>query len=128
MRKIYEPTNVYGDCEIGEGTQIAAFCDIGDCTIGKGCSIQTGVSIPRGTRVGNYVFLGPQVTICNDKYPPSKEIDAVTIEDNVSIGANSTILPGVTIGVGAMIGAGSVVTKNVPAAQVWCGNPARRLK
>ena len=35
------------------------------------------------------------------------------------------ILPGLTIGEGAMIGAGSVVTKDVPAGELWIGNPAR---
>ena len=41
------------------------------------------------------------------------------------MGANSTILPNLTIGENAMVGAGSVVTKDVPANTVVCGNPAR---
>ena len=38
------------------------------------------------------------------------------------------IICGVTIGEGALIGAGSVVTKNVPAGEVWVGNPAKFLR
>ena len=34
----------------------------------------------------------------------------------------------VTIGKGAMIGAGSVVTKSIPAGEVWEGNPARFIE
>ncbi|WP_288607103.1 hypothetical protein [Prevotellamassilia timonensis] len=34
----------------------------------------------------------------------------------------------VTIGDGAIIGAGAVVTKDVPANQVWAGNPAKFIK
>ena len=121
-------SNIYGETVIGEGTKISAFCDIGNCTIGKNCSIQTMVSIPRGTVIGNNVFLGPQVQICNDKYPPSLKLSGVIIKDNASIGGNATILPGITIGKGATVGAGSVVTKDVPDGETWCGNPARRMK
>ena len=53
---------------------------------------------------------------------------AIVIEDNVFIGAHSTILKGVTIGRNSIIGASSVVTKNVPTNQIWGGNPARFLK
>ena len=121
-------SNIYGETVIGEGTKIGAFCDIGNCTIGMNCSIQTMVSIPRGTVIEDNVFLGPQVQICNDKYPPSDEVRGVIIKDNASIGGNATILPGITIGKGATVGAGSVVTKDVPDGETWCGNPARRMK
>lgn len=40
------------------------------------------------------------------------------------IGARSTILPGVTIGNRAIIAAGSIVSKSVPAGEVWGGVPA----
>lgn len=50
------------------------------------------------------------------------------IGDRVSIGSNATIMGGITIGEGALIGAGSVVTKNVPANEVWVGNPAQFLR
>ncbi|GIS23019.1 MAG: hypothetical protein CM15mP123_09210 [Gammaproteobacteria bacterium] len=46
-------------------------------------------------------------------------------EDNVSIGANSTILPGIKIGENVTIGAGSVVTKDVPKNSLVFGNPAK---
>ena len=52
----------------------------------------------------------------------------VIIEDGAFIGANSIILKGVTIGKHSVIGAGSVVTKSVPAGQIWAGNPAKYIK
>jgi UDP-2-acetamido-3-amino-2,3-dideoxy-glucuronate N-acetyltransferase len=47
------------------------------------------------------------------------------VKRGVTIGANATILPGIVIGEGAMVGAGSVVTRDVPAGELWLGNPAR---
>ena len=74
---------------------------------------------------GNVIFT-------NDKYPRAKNPDWELIPTSVkkcaSIGAGSTILCGETIGENAMIGIGSVVTKDVPAGEVWVGNPARFLK
>ena len=45
--------------------------------------------------------------------------------EGATIGAGSTILPGITIGKRAFIAAGSVVTKDVPAGELWKGNPAK---
>ncbi len=52
----------------------------------------------------------------------------VTIEEDVFIGGHCIILKGVTIGARSIVGAGSVVTKSIPADEVWGGNPARRLR
>ena len=50
-----------------------------------------------------------------------------TIENDVSVGSNATIMP-VTIGKGAVVGAGAVVTRDVPPGTVVAGNPARILR
>ena len=52
----------------------------------------------------------------------------VRIEEGAFIGACSIILKGVTIGKHAVIAAGSVVTRDVPANEIWGGNPARFIK
>ena len=57
------------------------------------------------------------------KNPDFKAI-RTSIKKKASIGANATILCGITIGENAMIGAGSVVTRDVPAGELWFGNPA----
>ena len=91
--------------------------------------MKSGVQLWDGVRLGNDVFVGPNATFTNDKYPRSRQWpDRFTLTDvgeGASIGANATILPGVTIGRGAMVGAGAVVTKNVPPNAVVYGSPAR---
>lgn len=62
--------------------------------------------------------------ICQNVYVT----DNVVIGKNVWCGANVTILKGVNIGDGAVIAAGSVVNRNIPANEVWGGNPAKKIK
>lgn len=52
----------------------------------------------------------------------------VCIKKRAYIGCNTVICKPVTIGEDAIVGAGSVVTKNIPAGEVWAGNPARFIR
>lgn len=52
----------------------------------------------------------------------------IVIEDDVWIGYGATIVSGVHIGKGAVIAAGAVVTKDVPAYEMWGGVPAKLIK
>lgn len=52
----------------------------------------------------------------------------VTIGAGAWICSGAVICPGVTIGEDAVVGPGAVVMRNVPAATVVAGNPARRVK
>jgi UDP-2-acetamido-3-amino-2,3-dideoxy-glucuronate N-acetyltransferase len=136
---------------VGEGTRIWAFVHIlPGATIGKDCNIcdfvfienqvvigdrttiKSGVQIWDGVTIGSDVFVGPNVTFTNDKYPKSGNrsftLLPTLVGDFVSIGANATILPGVTIGDHCVIGAGSVVTKSIEANTTVWGNPAKSIE
>ena len=84
---------------------------------------------------GNCVFYDTDFHSLNYMERRDEKLDAekrrsapVTVEDDVFIGAHSTILKGVTIGKGSIIGAGSVVSKSVPPNEIWGGNPAAFIK
>ena len=52
----------------------------------------------------------------------------IVIENDVFIGGGSTILKGVHIGARSIVAAGSVVSKSIPADEVWGGNPAQLIR
>lgn len=52
----------------------------------------------------------------------------IRVENDVWIGATSTIMSGVTIHNGAIVGAGSTVTKDVPPFAIVAGNPGKIVK
>ncbi|WP_441280320.1 WxcM-like domain-containing protein [Tardiphaga sp. 862_B3_N1_1] len=127
---VWQYVVVLAGAQIGSDTNICSHCFIeNDVVIGDRVTIKSGVQLWDGLRVGNDVFIGPNVSFTNDKFPRSKRYpDAflkTRIEDSASIGAGAVILPGVTIGRGAMVGAGSVVTKSIPPHSIVFGSPAR---
>ncbi|MBZ9662168.1 WxcM-like domain-containing protein [Mesorhizobium sp. ESP-6-4] len=128
-------TRIWAFAHVLPGAVIGANCNIcdhvfieNDVSVGDDVTIKSGVQLWDGVRLGNRVFVGPNATFTNDRFPRSKHYPEqflqTIVEDGASIGANATILPGITIGRQAMIGAGAVVTKNVPANAVVVGNPA----
>ena len=112
---------------IGSNTLVGTQAVVdGDTSIGDDVSMQTGVYVPRYTEIGNRVFLGPNATLLNDPYPVRTDVDLVgpSIEDDVSIGGNATVLPEVTVGERAFVAAGAVVTQDVPPGKLAIGAPA----
>jgi predicted dehydrogenase len=129
--KVYDHVNLY-KCEIGKDCKIDAFVYIEEgVKIGDNCKIRAFTFIPTGVTIEDEVFIGPNVTFTNDKYPRVRgewKLLPTFIKKGASIGANSVILPGVTIGEKALVGAGSVVTIDVPDHSVVAGNPARIMR
>ena len=120
---------VIGDnTKIGDGTRIGSFCDIGKAVIiGKNCIIQAHVTISNECKLGDNIFMGPNSSLLNDKFPHSKCLTPSIIKDNVVIGGCVTVLPSVTVGENSVVAAGSVVTKDVPPETVAKGIPAKLM-
>lgn len=99
------------DCRIQSHSFVCELVEIGDrCFIGHGVMFTNDVfarggpakgdrALWRGTRIGN----------------------------DVSIGSNVTLLP-VSVADGVVIGAGAVVTKDLEIQGIYAGNPARLIR
>ena len=123
------------------------------CTIGHHCSLgrDSRIWCQESITIGNYVLIAHMVDIHDNNshsldwrdrredamnvFERVRGLDVtkvpsapIVIEDDVWIGAKSTILKGVRIGRGAVVAAGSVVTTNVEPFTLVGGNPAREIK
>jgi UDP-2-acetamido-3-amino-2,3-dideoxy-glucuronate N-acetyltransferase len=134
--QIGEGTRIWAYAHVLPGAQIGRDCNICDHTfiendviIGDRVTIKCGVQLWDGLRVEDDVFIGPNATFTNDRFPRSAQHLAqyprTVIKRGASIGANATLAPGIVIGEMAMVGAGAVVTHNAPPHSKLAGNPAR---
>ena len=77
-----------------------------------------------GAHVGHDCLVGADVEIsCNAALGGE-----VVVEDGAKLGLGCVVLPGRKVGRGAIVGAGAVVTRDVPAHEIWAGNPARKFR
>ena len=130
--RIWQFVVVLAGAKIGQDCNICSHCLIeNDVLIGDRVTVKSGVQLWNGLRVGDDVFIGPNVTFTNDKHPKSSNVNftllSTRIEAGASIGGGATLLPGVLIGAGAIVGAGAVVTKDVPPGTTVVGDPARTI-
>lgn len=90
--------------------------------------------------IGEYVKIGGNVKIYDtdfhsmdylnrrDRQTDIPESSPVSVGDDAFIGAHSVILKGNVIGKRSIVGACSVVTKSIPADEIWAGNPAKCIR
>ena len=86
--------------------------------------------------IGDDVLIGPNVNLFTAGHPIDVEerlsgleyAYPITIGDRCWIGGGVTINAGISIGENTIIGSGSVVTKDIPANVIACGNPCRVIK
>jgi UDP-perosamine 4-acetyltransferase len=110
---IISPTADIGrNIQLLAGSIIGAFVSIGDYSI-----INSGANVDHDCTIGRNCHLAPRAALAGE----------ITVEDNVFVGTNATILPRLRIDSGATVGAGAVVTKDVSTGVVVAGNPARPL-
>ncbi len=118
---IREDTTLGDDVLVGTDVVIDGATDVGSHV-----SLQTGSYVPRETTIGNRVFVGPHAVLTNDPYPVRRDVDldGPDLADNVTIGANATVLPDVRVGENAFVAAGAIVPADVPPDTLAVGAPA----
>jgi UDP-2-acetamido-3-amino-2,3-dideoxy-glucuronate N-acetyltransferase len=129
-------TRIWAFAHVVAGARVGADCNVCDgvfiedgVVVGNRVTLKSGVQLWKGVELEDDVFVGPNATFTNDRFPRSRqwleEYPRTIVRAGASIGANATILPGIEIGRGAMVGAGAVVTRAVPPHAIVVGNPAR---
>ena len=113
--------NAVGDVMIGSHTRVGLHNTvIGPVTIGDHVNLAQGITIT----ALNHNFADKSQRI--DQQGIST--NAITIGNDIWIGANAVVLPGVTIGDHSVVAAGAVVTKDVPPHSLVAGVPAKIIK
>jgi len=103
----------YAHLNIGGGK---LFMGDHSCVASHGCVI-TGGDRPDGQSMSACSPLNMQVLKANE----------VHIERYAAVLSGAIILPGVTLHEGAIAAAGAVITKDIPAWEIWGGNPGHFL-
>lgn len=124
-------------------TQKSSYSEIaGSLTLGSRVVIGARANIRAAggaINIGDNVLMAQNVSIIAANHSVRSELPyrdsswdttrtGVSIEENVWIGANAIILPGVTIGANSIVAAGSVVTRTIPANEIWGGVPANKIR
>ena len=123
---IGENTNIWQFCVVLKGAKIGKNCNIcshcfieNDVVIGNNVTIKCGVQIWDGMRIEDDVFIGPNTTFCNDKYPKSRNKNW-KYDDNstFSLPKDTTIITPITL-------AYQIPLKNVMQTKIlfWWAHP-----
>lgn len=137
--RVWQFASVIRGTVLGEGCNVASGALLDGPRFGDRCIISQGVAIGPGFWIGDDVFIGPNVTFCNDCWPSYDkdgfDADAlrcglitIRVHDGASIGANAVILPGVTIGRKSVIAAGAAVDRDVPDDHLWSRQGLVKIK
>ncbi|WP_428909850.1 acetyltransferase [Niallia sp. Krafla_26] len=116
---LIHPSAVLGEeVELESGTVIMAGAVVNCCTkIGKGCIINTGVTIDHDNVLEDFVHVSPGAHVAG----------TVKVGKGSWLGVGCTIKNNVSITAHCMVGAGATIVKDITDPGTYIGVPARRV-
>jgi len=107
----------------------------GDGALGDGVVLTAGVRVASNVRMGRHTHVNLNSTVGHDAvlgdyvtvFPQVAISGHALLEEGVTMGTSSAVIPGVRIGAGATVGAGAVVIGDVAPGVTVAGVPARPL-
>jgi len=83
--------------------------------------------------VGDYVVVSQRAHLCGGTHDPDDAnfqlvTHPIVLEPKCWIASEAFVGPGVVVREGALVGARGVVFRDVPAWEIWAGNPARKIR
>ncbi len=106
------------------------------CRLGRGSVVLAAVVATTAVEVGEHSVVMPAVVLTHDDVvggfvtfgAGARLAGRVTVGDGAYVGAGALVREGCRVGAWALVGMGAVVLRDVPPAEAWVGNPARRLR
>jgi sugar O-acyltransferase (sialic acid O-acetyltransferase NeuD family) len=103
---------------IGAGTIVLAGAVLtADVTVGRHVVVMPNAVLTHDDELADYVTVCAAVALAG----------AVRVGTGAYLGAGSLVRERCTVGARAVLGMGAVAVRDVPAGEVWVGNPARPL-
>jgi sugar O-acyltransferase (sialic acid O-acetyltransferase NeuD family) len=105
-------------------------------SVGPGSVLLAAVVATTAVRIGTHVVVMPGVVLTHDSTVADyatlgagvRLAGGVRVEEGAYVGSGAMVREDRTVGAWALVGMGAVVTRDVPAEEVWAGVPARFLR
>lgn len=106
-----------------------------DSEVGSGAILLAGTVLTTSVSIGHHAVLMPRVVCTHDDRIEGFGTlcagvtlgGSVVVEEQAYLGMNSSVKQNIRVGAGAVLGMGSVLLADLPAHQVWAGNPAHPI-
>lgn len=137
--KIGAHTAVWHYCHVESQAVVGENCNLGqnvyvgnNAIVGHGCRLGNSVAVFSHVELGDFVFCAPFMVFTHIAFPRAcvnrrASFEKTIVKNGVSLGANSTVVPGITIGTGTFLAAGSTLTKSSKDWSLMVGTPARQV-
>ena len=116
---IHPSASVSSSALIGPGSVISAGANVGpEAQLGEHCLVNTMANVEHDARLGPYSALAPGAMVGG----------ASRMGEGAFIAMGATVIQGRSVGEWSWIGAQALVLEDVPASELWFGQPAKYVR